>query len=130
MRRQLSLLLTLTAWLFATGSEWDVVQTFAWGRMIATHAETMTLGAAVRKTFDGEMCAICVAVQQARHQDAANDAAALSGKPWGKMVLACGPRTLLVTRPSVRCAGLAPDRSPPPSADLAAPPSPPPRRLA
>ena len=35
MRRKLSLVLTLTAWLLATGSHWDLVQTFAYARMFA-----------------------------------------------------------------------------------------------
>jgi len=49
MRRQLSLILTLTAWLLATGSHWDLVQTFALGRMFASYAQSMSFTQAAQK---------------------------------------------------------------------------------
>ena len=47
MRRKFSLVLTLAAWLLATGSQWDLAQTFAWGRMIVTYSQTMSVAQAV-----------------------------------------------------------------------------------
>jgi hypothetical protein len=62
MGRRLALILTLTAWLFATGSHWDLVQTFGWGRMIAAYSKTMPLAEAIRLTFTTDnVCSICVA---------------------------------------------------------------------
>ncbi len=57
MRRRLSLLTLLTAWLLATGSQWDMVQTLGWGRMIVRYSQTMTLAQAVRLTFTPTTCA-------------------------------------------------------------------------
>lgn len=69
MCRRLLLIVTLSAWLLATGSPWDLMQTFAWGRMIATYSESMSLQQAVRKTFSGDaMCSVCQMVQRGRRQ--------------------------------------------------------------
>jgi hypothetical protein len=51
MRRKFSLILTLAAWLLATGSHWDLVQTFGWGRMIATYSQSMSFAQAVKKNL-------------------------------------------------------------------------------
>jgi hypothetical protein len=53
----------------ATGAQWDLVQGFAWGRMMAGHSRTMSLSSAVAKTFDGEMCPICRMVAKARQKE-------------------------------------------------------------
>jgi hypothetical protein len=87
VRRQLSLLLTLAAWLFATGSQWDFVQTFAWGRMFVANAQTMPLLDAARRTFSTEgRCPICAAVSRAKQQEE-NSAAVPGGKSAGKIFL-------------------------------------------
>ncbi len=60
MRQKLSLILTLAAWLFATGSHWDLVQTFAWGKMFATYSQSMSYADAARLTFTpGNFCGVC-----------------------------------------------------------------------
>jgi len=67
MRQRVSLILTLSAWLLATGSHWDLVQTFGWGRMIATYAKTMPVSEAVRLTFTGDnLCSVCEFVQDSK----------------------------------------------------------------
>lgn len=48
--------------------QWDLLQVFAWGRMIADHSRTMPLSSAVAKTFDGEMCPLCRMVAKAKSQ--------------------------------------------------------------
>ena len=91
MRRQLSLCLTLTAWLLATGSQWDLVQVAAWGRMFAENARVLPLGAALARTFSPEgRCPICVAVSRARQQEE-NSSPLPAGKSGGKIFLLYQP---------------------------------------
>lgn len=124
MRRHLSLFPLLFAWLLATGSQWDLVQTLAWGRMFTQYARTMPLSQAARLTFaPTNMCGMCKAVNAAQHE---NDRNKPELKAPGKILLALVPapmfvlampapgRTLTATRALV-------------SADPSAPPSPPPR---
>lgn len=83
MRRRLPFLSLLCAWLLATGSQWDLVQTFAWGKMIVTYAQTMPLTDAVRLTFTpNNLCGLCEAVSEAQQQQTD---AALPGDPAGKL---------------------------------------------
>ncbi len=70
MRQKLALLMTLFAWLIATGSHWDLVQTFAWGKMFATYSQSMSYADAARLTFSpGNFCGVCEFVADAS-QDA------------------------------------------------------------
>ena len=67
--------MTLAAWLLATGSHWDLVQTFAWGKMFATYAQTMSYTDAARLTFTpGNFCGVCEFVADASG-DADNETA-------------------------------------------------------
>ena len=129
MRRKASLLLALTAWFFATGSQWDVAQTFAWARMFTSYAQTMPLLEAAKKTFSGEeLCGVCEVVQDARQtgQDESKAGTAAEGKALGKMPLAIPSEALFVLRlpPSVL---LPPPSAFPTGAPRATPPTPPPR---
>lgn len=57
----------LLAWLLATGAQWDLLQGFAWGRMIASYSRTMPLNEAVRLTFTPEnLCGLCKVVAEVR----------------------------------------------------------------
>jgi hypothetical protein len=130
MRAKLSLILTLTAWLLATGSHWDFVQTFAWGSMIAGYSEKMPFADAVKKTFSPEtMCEICHVVADAK-KFPTNEPAAFDPKPFSKIVLACAPASEPFLSPVPRSLGLLSALSVPLSTDRDAPPSPPPRALA
>lgn len=130
MRAKLSLILTLIAWLFATGSHWDFVQTFAWGNMIAGYAQQMPFADAVKKTFSPEtMCELCHAVADAK-KSSASQPATLDTKALGKIILACAPTSQPFLSPVPRTLGLLSALSMPVSTDRAAPPSPPPRALA
>jgi hypothetical protein len=80
-RIQVSVVLFLCV--IATGAQWDLVQAFAWGRMVMDHSCTMPLQQAVTKTFDGEMCPICCMVAKAKQQEKSHSApvkSAVSGK--------------------------------------------------
>lgn len=89
MRRPIALILTLVAWLMATGSHWDLVQTFGWGRMIATYSQTMPLSQAVRLTFTADnFCGVCELVNDARGTAPA-DADAGAPSDLKKIQLAC-----------------------------------------
>ncbi len=59
MRRR-SAIFVLCAWLLANGAHWDLVQSFAWGRMIATYSQSMPLSEAIRLTFTADnLCGVC-----------------------------------------------------------------------
>lgn len=126
MRRRLSLILTLAAWLLATGSHWDLVQTFGWGRMIADYAKSMTIAEAVRLTFTPEnMCGICTTVAHAKQQQSADDAVP-GGNADGKILLVLSrPGEFVIAAPDFSSWSLSDLLVPP--ASRAAPPVPPPR---
>ncbi len=70
MRRRFQIILVLVAWLLASGGQWQLIQSFAWGRMIATYAKTMPLSEAVRLTFTPDnLCGICELVAAAQQQE-------------------------------------------------------------
>lgn len=127
MRRKLSLITMLTAWLLATGSHWDLVQTFAWGRMIATYSQSMPLAQAVRLTFTPDnLCGICESVSEARqHQDSALPSEA---KSLGKILLVFQPKPAFVIALPVSEKWMHAE-SAPVLRDRAQPPVPPPRAL-
>lgn len=120
LRRRGSLIVLLFAWLLATGSHWDLVQTFAWGRMIANYSATMSVVAAVRLTFTPEtMCGVCQTVSEAKQQRDSDSTLPADGK--GKILLVFQPDEAFVAAISSG-AFRAPgnffarlrDRSPPP----------------
>ncbi len=128
MRRRISLILTLAAWLLATGSHWDLVQTFGWGRMIATYSQTVPLAEAIRLTFTPEnMCGVCTAVATAKQQ---SDSPAIpGGKLDGKVLLVFAPvPSLIVAAPDFTFVTFGTPLLPP--SERAAPPVPPPRYAA
>lgn len=132
MRHKLSLILTLCAWLLATGSHWDLVQTFAWGRMVATYSQSMSLTKAVQKTFSVEgMCGLCETVFTAKQKQSPDtDAVGAAGKSLGKILLVFAPEaTAPLLLGPVIFSGSPSDQTAP-SPTRAAPPVPPPRALA
>ncbi|PTY07167.1 hypothetical protein DB347_07595 [Opitutaceae bacterium EW11] len=126
MRRRIAILSLFTAWLLATGSHWDLVQTFAWGRMMVRNVQVVSFRQALEDTFDGEKpCEICLAVAKAKQQQDASSAPPES-KLRDKIPLDCQPVRVMVL-------GLAAgprwpmDVFSPKSAEEAQPPVPPPR---
>lgn len=131
MRRQLSLILTLSAWLLATGSHWDLVQTFAWGRMFATYSQSMSFTQAAKKTFSSEgMCGVCEVVSTAKHGADAADGRTPGHKAPAKIFLVSAPAALVFASPAPSCAGLTAAVPALASADRPPPLLPPPRARA
>jgi hypothetical protein len=133
MRRKLSLVVTLFAWLVATGGHWDLTQAFAWGKMFATYSKSMSFSTALKKTFSTEgMCDICRLVDDAKKQEsesAPGTAPDASGKSFAKLFHVFAPADLKPAALPVLLP-LSPNDHVAPSADRAAPPLPPPRSLA
>ncbi len=93
--KRLQLLLVLSAWLLATGAQWDVIQTVGWGRMIANYSRSMPLLEAVKMTFTAEnMCRVCEVVSEAKQQE--NETQALGGSVKTKLLLVFQPVPSLV----------------------------------
>ena len=122
MCRRLPLITLLTAWLFATGSQWDLLQTFAWGRMIATYSQSMSVSQAVKLTFTSDnLCGLCQSVSVAKQQQEHDTALPNEAKPFGKILLIFQPVAVLVPRGPIAApwgwTHVVPafrDRSPPP----------------
>jgi len=69
MRQRLAIFSLLAAWFLATGSQWDLVQTFAWAKMLVGYSKVMPLNEAVAETFDADKpCPLCQAVSRAKQQ--------------------------------------------------------------
>jgi hypothetical protein len=132
VRHKLSLVLTLCAWLLATGSHWDLVQTFAWGRMIATYSESMSFTQAVQKTFSaGATCSVCEIVATAKSHDATSPAAPNTpGKTLEKIHLVFAPAPVAPLLLSSASFSWSLSDQTVPASSRAAPPVPPPRALA
>ena len=132
MRRQLSLILTLTAWLLATGSHWDLVQTLGWGRMIATYSQSMSFTQALKRTFSaGATCGVCDAVTTAKQQETSDASAPTApGKSFGKIHLVFAPDSTPAQLILPVVFPWSPSDQTVPRATRAAPPLPPPRALA
>lgn len=128
MRRPLRPLLVLLVCLAATGVQWDMLQVFAWGRMIVGHAATMPLSAAVAKTFDGEMCSLCCVVARAQRRESApahSAEAKVAAKPLLFFQLAN-----VVVPDAARSLPWRQDLTTPSGRDRAPPAAPPPRSAA
>lgn len=128
MVRRFQLCTVLFAWLLATGSHWDLVQTFAWGRMIGNYVRTMPLGDAIRLTFTPDnLCSVCELVQDAKQQQ---DETTIPGvKLDGKILLVFQPDP----QPRIEARAIEPwwwSHDALPVSARATPPLPPPRRSA
>ena len=107
MRRQLSLVITLFAWLLATGGHWDFVQTIAWGRMFVTNVQTMPVLEAVEKTFSVESrCSVCQAVAHAKEQQDAAGTKPAKTKAPETLLLVSEPLGVVCLIPALTCTGL------------------------
>ena len=130
MYRRIQLSLVLFAWLLATGSQWHVVQTFAWSRMVAAYAKTMPLREAVRLTFTPDnMCGVCELVSAAQQQTPENSALPVGTSLDTKAPLVFQPVTAFVITCETGDARITTDTEHP-AAQRAAPPVPPPRTVA
>lgn len=115
----------LVAWFLTTGAQWDLVQTFGLGRMIAEYNRTMPLTEAVKKAFAGELCGVCEAVDDAKQKK--QDAAAPGlGKLDVKYVMLFQPAVEII-QDAIPTATWPVDDRFALSVDRRAPPLPPPR---
>lgn len=126
MRYKLSLILTLSAWFFATGSHWDLVQTFAWGKMFASYSQSMSYTDAAKLTFSADnLCGVCkIVVDAEQNETDRENTPGKSGPREIQLAYAPVPQVIL-TAPDSLSWSLSDRRMPPPSG--AAPPTPPPR---
>jgi hypothetical protein len=117
--------LILSAWLLATGSQWDLVQTVAWAKMFSDNVRTMPVDAALARTFSPEgRCEMCSVVSTAKHQD--NPDQTPAGKSPGELLLVYMPAASVVIAPPASHM-LALTEVPLVGLDRTAPPVPPPR---
>ena len=90
MRQRFQLCALLIAWFMATGGQWDLVQTFAWGRMFVNYSRIMPLASALRLTFQPDnLCNVCKLVKAAKQQQEQSSAA--PSKALGKILLVFAP---------------------------------------
>jgi hypothetical protein len=102
--RRFSALFVLCAWLLASGAHWDIVQGFAWARMVVNYSRTMPLDEAVKLAFNADnLCGVCEFVADNKTRAAADNAsapvapaAAGDSAAKGKLFLATAPEHLFV----------------------------------
>lgn len=89
MRQRLQIGLVFFAWFMATRSQWDLVQVVAWGRMFTGYSTEMSLTAAAKKTFSGEVCGLCQVAQDGRKQQESGGDTAPPAKSASNMLELC-----------------------------------------
>lgn len=99
--RRLSAILVLCAWLLANGAHWDLVQSFAWGRMIANYSQSMPLSEAIRLTFTADnLCGVCEFVADGKTRADADgttpEAAPRDPAPKATLILAAAPEHVFI----------------------------------
>jgi hypothetical protein len=131
VRQRLQIFSCVLAWFIATGCQWDLAQIVAWGRMFAGYSQEMPLTAAAEKTFSGEMCALCKAVQKAKQEQDASAPKSAPTKAPGKL-LDAGPLAAVarVVSPVREVVGLIQPPAALTGRDRTPPPYPPPRAVA
>ena len=68
-------LLLILAFLGVTVTDWSVMQSIAWARMLADNARVSPLATAIEKTLDGKHpCALCKKIAQGRQSEKKTDA--------------------------------------------------------
>jgi len=67
VRRTIAITSLVIAWLCANGALLDAMQMVAWSKMFADYAQTMTVGEALRETFNpARKCNLCRHVAKAK----------------------------------------------------------------
>lgn len=117
----------LVALFVMVGGHWAVLQSIAWGHMIADFSRTESLGTAIEKTFDGENpCDLCLDVRKGRAEEKQQTPVV----QWEKLPKFVGLfSSVFVPRPPPLF--FAPTGSVPvrPSGFISTPPTPPPRAV-
>jgi len=110
VRRQLSIVCLLLAWLCANGVTWNAVQVVAWIKMYHDNAQVMSAAAALEATFDGrapcDLCQIARSAEDTAQQQLPQDSL---GSHSDKFVLVCQqPAPVLLTHPDFSWPGAEP----------------------
>jgi hypothetical protein len=99
VRRNLSLVCLLLAWLCANGTVWNVVQVVAWAKMLHDYSQTMPAAEALQRTFDGskpcELCRISQKAQEAAREQLPRDAALGGGMEKLLLISESAPAVVL-----------------------------------
>jgi hypothetical protein len=104
------------------GAHWVVLQSVAWGTMVAQYAQHVPLSQAVAQTFDGDHpCNLCKRISAAQHSEKKSDKRTVTVKPD----LICATRRIILRPRSVDFHFARLTISASPLAD--SPPTPPPR---
>ena len=104
------------------GAHWVVLQSVAWGTMVAQYAQHVPLSQAVAQTFDGDHpCSLCKRISAARHSEKKSDTQTVTVKPD----LICATRRIILRPRSIDLHFARLEMSASPLAD--SPPTPPPR---
>ncbi|MES1168532.1 MAG: hypothetical protein ABUL61_05125 [Oleiharenicola lentus] len=111
MRRKISVICLLVAWLFANGVTWNVVQVVAWARMYRDNARIMPATQALQLTFSGEapcdLCRLADSAKKTADQQLPHDAI---GSGSEKFLLACTvPAPVILLSPDSAWPGVADD---------------------
>ncbi|MBI5771546.1 MAG: hypothetical protein HZA93_27480 [Verrucomicrobia bacterium] len=96
MRRAFPTAALIFAWLCANGALWDAAQLFAWAKMFAGYAQTLTVTHAIEQTFDASKpCEMCVSIAKAKEIEQTRAPQSIEHSTE-KLVLACElpPRTV------------------------------------
>jgi hypothetical protein len=102
MRSKFTHLIMLTAWLFATGVQWDLVQVAAWARMFANNARVLPWRDALELTFSPDgMCHACHAVREAKQDDSENASSVVTNAAKEPLVFQ-SPVEMIVAAPDGR----------------------------
>ncbi len=112
MRRILSIVSLLLAWLCANGAVWNAVQAVAWAKMFHDYSQIMPAAKALRITFDGSApCRLCHIAQKA--QDTAREQlprdTALGGGMEKLLLISESAPTVVVTAPDFTWPGVVDD---------------------
>ena len=122
--RRLGHWLIVGALVLSIGAHWAILQSVAWVSMAVKFSQHSSIKEALVKTFDGRHpCKICKAVQEGKKSERKPE----SPKPITKLELFCAAQALPVKAPTsspISTAFINPT-----SANAAAPPTPPPRRV-
>lgn len=113
MRRAFPTACLIVAWLCANGAVWDAAQLFAWARMFAGYAQTLSVTAALETTLDGSKpCEWCCAIAKAKETEK-KQAAPAPEQAMPKLQLACeAPPSLVFAVPPGAWPALRPSLAP------------------
>ena len=69
MHRRIAILSLLFAWLCANGILLDAMQLVAWGKMFAGYSQSMSVGQALKETFDpAKPCEMCSRIAKVKDE--------------------------------------------------------------